>query len=172
MSVHEDTLQGLHEALDYVKGDKSKGRSVTITSEKPEKIGTFKIADDVIAICAATATLRTEGVADFSPVFADNFSKSILGKDPLYKGVKVSQGDDGIAVDIFIIVKYGVKIPAVAWDIQENVKKEIEDMTESKVKAVNIHVQGVHMEGEEPVPAKGGRGGRGKDKKGKADEQD
>ncbi|MCL1788643.1 MAG: hypothetical protein FWG38_11705 [Defluviitaleaceae bacterium] len=39
MSVHEDTLQGLQEILDYVKGDKSKGRTVTVelSDEKLEK---------------------------------------------------------------------------------------------------------------------------------------
>lgn len=30
MSVHDDTLQGLQEALDYVKGDTAKGRSVVV----------------------------------------------------------------------------------------------------------------------------------------------
>ena len=30
MNVREDTLQGLREALDYVKGDKTKGRSVIV----------------------------------------------------------------------------------------------------------------------------------------------
>ena len=116
-----------------------------MSDELDEKIGSVKISDDVIAICAVNATLKTKGVAGFSPVFSDNFSKNILGKEPLYKGIKVSQGDDGIAVDIFVIVEYGVKIPAVAWDIQDNVKKEIEEMTDSPVKAVNIHVQGVRM---------------------------
>ena len=40
MGVHEDTLQGLHEALAYVKGDKTKGRSKTIviTDEKTDEI--------------------------------------------------------------------------------------------------------------------------------------
>ena len=42
-----------------------------------------------------------------------------------------------------------MKIPEVAWDIQENVKKEVEAMTEAVVKAVNIHVQGVHFTDEE-----------------------
>ena len=31
MGVHEDTLQGLTEILEYVKGDKSKARLMTIT---------------------------------------------------------------------------------------------------------------------------------------------
>ncbi len=114
-----------------------------------EKLGTLKIADDVIAICTMNATLKTQGVAGLSGVFYDNFSKNIFGKEPLYKGIKVNQSDEGISIDIYIVVEYGIKIPEVAWDIQENVKKEVEAMTEAVVKAVNIHVQGVHFTDEE-----------------------
>jgi len=116
-----------------------------MSQEVEEKIGSVKISDDVIASCTVSATLATKGVVGFSPVFSDNFSKNFLGKDPLYKGIKISQGEDGISVDLFVIIEYGVKIPAVAWDIQDNVKKEIEEMTDFPVKAVNIHVQGVRM---------------------------
>jgi len=116
--------------------------------ESDEKIGTIKIADEIIIICAVNATLKTKGVAELQPVFSDNFSKNFFNKDPLYRGVKVSQNDDGVSIDIYVIVEYGVKIPAVAWDIQENVKKEVEGMTVLPVKAVNIHVQGVRMAGE------------------------
>ena len=84
-----------------------------------------------------------------SGVFSDNISKNLFGKDPLYKGIKVNQSEEGITIDVYIIVAYGVKIPGVAWDIQENVKKEVEAMTEAVVKAVNIHVQGVHFTDEE-----------------------
>lgn len=114
-----------------------------------EKLGTLKISDDVIAICTMNATLKTKGVARLSSVFYDNISKNIFGKEPLYKGIKVNQNDDGINIDINVIVEYGVKIPEVAWDIQVNVKKEVEDITGAAVKAVNIHVQGVHFSDEE-----------------------
>ncbi|MDD3170054.1 MAG: Asp23/Gls24 family envelope stress response protein [Eubacteriales bacterium] len=114
-----------------------------------EKLGTLKISDDVISICTMNATLKTKGVAGLSGVFVDTISKNIFGKDPLYKGIRVNQGDDGINIDIYIVVEYGVKIPEVAWDVQENVKKEVEAMTEAAVKAVNIHVQGVHFTDEE-----------------------
>lgn len=120
-----------------------------MSAASEEKLGNLKISDDVIAICARNATLKTKGAADLSSVFSDNISKNIFGKEPLYKGIKVNQGDDGISIDIYIIVEYGVKIPEVAWDIQENVKKEVEGMTEAVVKAVNIHVQGVHFTDEE-----------------------
>ena len=36
MSVHQETLQGLQEALDFVKGDKTKARAVTVTISDEE----------------------------------------------------------------------------------------------------------------------------------------
>lgn len=122
-----------------------------MSNEHEEKIGSIKIADDVIATCAVNATLQIKGVTAFSPVFSDNFSKNFFGKDPIYKGIKVSQNDDGISIDIYVIVEYGMKIPAIAWDIQENVKQQVEEMTDTPVKAVNIHVQGVNMEVQKEV---------------------
>nr|HUM56650.1 Asp23/Gls24 family envelope stress response protein [Bacillota bacterium] len=102
-----------------------------------------------MAICAINATLRTEGVAELAGGMSDAIAQSILGKESLSKGVKVSQNDDGIIFDVYVIVEYGVKIPTVAWDIQSNVKKEVETMTEREVLGVNIHVQGVEEESEE-----------------------
>lgn len=108
----------------------------------------LKISDEVIAVCAVNAALKTEGVAGLAGGFSNTLSKNILGKELTSKGVRVSQGDEGVEIDVHIIVKYHVKIPAVAWDIQENVKNEVQSMTELKVKAVNIHVQGVEIPAE------------------------
>ena len=107
-----------------------------------------KISDEVIAVCAINAALKTEGVAKLAGGFSNTLSKNILGKELMSKGIKVSRGDEGIEIDVHIIVKYRYKIPAVAWDIQENVKNEVQSMTELTVKAVNIHVQGVEIPAE------------------------
>lgn len=111
--------------------------------------GMIKISDEVIAVCAVNATLKTEGVANLSGGISNAISKNILGKELTSKGIKVSQSDEGILIDVHIIVKYHAKIPAVAWDIQENVKKEVQSMTDLKVAAVNIHVEGVEIPSEE-----------------------
>lgn len=110
-----------------------------------QKPGTLKISDEVIAVCAANAALKTNGVAELAGGFTNALSKNFLGKELLSKGVKVSQGEGGVILDIFVIVDYKVNIPAVAWNIQEHVKKEVESMTELTVEVVNIHVQGVHI---------------------------
>lgn len=109
----------------------------------------IKISDEVIAVCAVNATLKTEGVADLTGGLPNTLSRNLLGKELTSKGVKVIRSDDGVEIDIHITVKYNVKIPAVAWDIQENVKNEVQSMTELTVKAVNIHVQGVEIPSEE-----------------------
>ena len=111
--------------------------------EKDSQAKTAKIPDDVIAICAANAVLRTPGVADLSSGFSDTISKNILGKDPLYTGIKVSQSEEGASLDVYVIVKFGVNIPEVSWEIQGNVKLSVTDITDIPVKAVNIHIQGV-----------------------------
>lgn len=108
--------------------------------------GNIRVADDVLAVCAARAVLNTQGVyALASAVFTDAISESILGKIPDSKGVRINQNDDEVVIDLYIIVRYGIKIPAVAWNIQENVKREIEEFTGLKVNYVNIHVQGIHF---------------------------
>lgn len=105
----------------------------------------IKVSDEIIAVCAVNATLKTEGVASMDGGITNALSKNILGKELIAKGVKVDRDKekDDITVDVHIIVRYGCKIPVVAWDIQENVKREIREMTGQNVKAVNIHVQGV-----------------------------
>ena len=103
--------------------------------------GTIKFSDEVIAVCAANATLKTKGVADLAGDFTNLLSKSILGKELLSKGVKVSQTEEGVIVDVFVIVEYKVNIPSVAWDIQEHVKNEIIEMTEHRhIIPVNLAV--------------------------------
>ncbi len=108
-----------------------------------------RISDEVIAVCAINATLKTEGVAGMEGGITDDLSRNLLGRDSLTKGAKVSQEEDGIIVDLDILVRYSVSIPAVAWDIQENVKNEIGAMTDLSVKAVNIHVKGVEIPSED-----------------------
>lgn len=106
--------------------------------------GQVKISDDVVATIAGLAAAEIEGIWSMSGGFAGNIS-DLLGRKNLSKGVKVEVGEEEAAVDINVVVEYGVKIPDVAWKVQENVKSAIETMTGLKVVEVNIHVQGVYI---------------------------
>lgn len=112
----------------------------------------MELSDELVAVCAGSAALSTDGVFELSGGIRELLSRNILRKDLLSKGVRVSQTDDGVVLDISIIVRYGVKIPEVAWDLQENVKKAVEEKTKHQihVKAVNVRVQGVESTDEDP----------------------
>ena len=106
--------------------------------------GSIKIADEVVGIIAGLAATEIEGVARMSGGFAGG-NAEVLGLKNLSKGVKVDVGEREAKVDLFLIVNYGVRIPEVAWNVQENVKKAIENMTGLEVAEINIHVQGVNF---------------------------
>lgn len=110
-------------------------------------MGAVKISDEVVAIIAGIAATEVSGVAGMSGGIAGGIAE-ILGRKNLSKGVKVEVGEKEAAIDLFIIVEYGCRIPDVSWDIQEKVKKSVETMTGLSVIEVNIHVQGVNFEKE------------------------
>ena len=109
--------------------------------EAAEK-GTIRIADEVVAIIAGLAATEIEGVAGMSGGVVGGIAE-ILGRKNLSKGVKVEVGEKEAALDIYIIVEFGVRIPDVSLKIQENVKQAIETMTGLAVVETNVHVQGV-----------------------------
>lgn len=113
----------------------------------PSDLGTVRIADEVVAIIAGLAATEVEGVAGMSGGFAGGISE-ILGRRNLSKGVKVEVGENEAAIELYIIVKYGARIPDVAWNIQENVKKAVETMTGLEASKINVHIQGVEFAGQ------------------------
>lgn len=106
----------------------------------------IKIADDVVAVIAGVAVSEVSGVASMAGGFAGGITEVLSGKKNLAKGIKVEVGDKETKVDVNIIVEYGVRIPDVAFEIQNRVKKAVETMTGLKVLEVNVHVQGVNTD--------------------------
>ncbi|AKX94309.1 alkaline-shock protein [Moorella thermoacetica] len=113
-----------------------------LEQEAKTDLGTIKIANEVVAIIAGLAATEIEGVAGMSGGIAGGITE-LLGRKNLAKGVKVEVGEKEAAVDLYIVVNFGVRIPDVAIKVQENVKKAIEGMTGLQVVEVNVHVQGV-----------------------------
>ncbi len=115
---------------------------IEITEENNEEI---KIADDVVSIIAGKAVSEISGVAGMAGGFAGGISEVLSGKKNLSKGIKVDVGEKEVKIDVNIIVEYGARIPDVAFEIQNRVKKAVETMTGLNVTAVNVHVQGVNI---------------------------
>ena len=108
----------------------------------------IKISNDVVAVIAGVAVSEVRGVASMSGGFAGGISEVLSGKKNLSKGIKVDSDEKEVKIDVNIIVEYGSRIPDVAFEIQNRVKKSVENMTGLKVSEVNVHVQGVKTERE------------------------
>lgn len=109
----------------------------------------IEIADEVVAVIAGKAVTEVSGVAEMAGGFAGGITEVLSGKKNLAKGIKVSIMEKEAKIDVNIIVEYGVRIPDVAFDIQNRTKKAVESMTGLKVSGVNVHVQGVKTVAEE-----------------------
>ena len=112
------------------------------TVKSTNSLGAIRIADEVVSIIAGLAATEVDGVAGMSGGLVGGIAE-MLGRKNFAKGVKVEVGEKEAAADLYVIVKYGVRIPDVALAVQENVKQAIETMTGLSVVEVNIHVQGV-----------------------------
>ena len=126
-----------------------KNEIVEISEANNEQI---KIADDVVSIIAGKAVSEISGVAGMAGGFAGGISEVFSGKKNLSKGIKVDVGEKEVKIDVNIIVEYGARIPDVAFEIQNRVKKAVETMTGLNVLEVNVHVQGVNTESKEETP--------------------
>lgn len=106
----------------------------------------IKISDDVVAVIAGVAVSEVPGVSGMAGGFAGGFSEVFSGKKNLAKGIKADIEENKAKIDVNIIVEYGSRIPDVAFEIQNRVKKAVENMTGLKVEEVNVHVQGVNTD--------------------------
>ena len=106
----------------------------------------IKIANDVISVIAGVAVSEVPGVASMAGGFAGGITEVLSGKKNLSKGIKVDADEKEVRIDVNIIVEYGSRIPDVAFEIQNRVKKAVESMTGFKVEEVNVHVQGVNTD--------------------------
>src|SRR4051794_23635733 len=119
--------------------------------------GRTSIADSVVEKIAGVAAREISGVHEMGRGAARAFGTikeklPVGGSGPnVTQGVKVEVGERQAAVDIDVVVEYGVSIPDVAQSVRDNVIQRIERMTGLEVTEVNISVDDVFL-GEDSPP--------------------
>jgi uncharacterized alkaline shock family protein YloU len=106
--------------------------------------GNIYISPRAISTIAYQAALTSYGLVGF---IAKNFAEGIvqvLIKDPTM-GVTVNYTSEGIAVDLYVVAEYGVRITSVASSVASAVQYQIEKTIGLPVKEVNVHVRGLRI---------------------------
>ncbi len=107
--------------------------------------GKISITDEAVIKVAGFAARQCYGIVDMVPRrFTDSIAE-LFKKEAHGRGVKVSTNGDRIFVDLYIIIKYGVSIDAVAESLRETVKYSVENFTGMIVDTVNVNIVGVKL---------------------------
>ncbi|WP_104046109.1 Asp23/Gls24 family envelope stress response protein [Arthrobacter sp. ZGTC412] len=111
--------------------------------------GDTTIEETVVQKLAGMATREVPGVYAMGSAGRRAFS-SLAERIPgsqtnVSGGVSVEKGERQAAVDVSIIVEYGVSIVDVSQGIRRNVIQSVEHSTGLEVLEVNVHVTDVHL---------------------------
>ena len=117
--------------------------------------GRTSIADSVVEKIAGVAAREVSGVHEMGRGAARAFGtikeRLPVGSGPnVTQGVSVEVGERQAAVDIDLVVDYGVSIPDVSQAVRDNVIQRIERMTGLEVTEVNISVDDVFLGDDSP----------------------
>ena len=115
-----------------------------IEQEKSDA-GIFKIKDKAIKSISVIAAKEVEGVVGTKGNVLTRIARFATRND-FPEGVKVAVKENEIKVTLAIVAKYGANLPAVAGNVQDRVKAEIEKMTGLNNIEVNVNIQDVVKE--------------------------
>ena len=111
-----------------------------------EKVpGNLHVSNDVLADLAGDAALDCYGVVGMASANAADPITSRLGAKRIRKGIVVTPGEDGVQVDIHVVLEYGVNITTVAQNLIDNVTYVLTTYAQVPVDRVDVHVQGVKV---------------------------
>lgn len=118
-----------------------------------ETSGNIKISDEVVVTIASVAVSEIDGICGTGAGLVEGFARK-FAKKPAGGGIKVTMTDTEASIDVNVIMNYGVRIPEVAWNVQDAVKREVELMTGLTVTKVNVRVVGIEVPQEDKsIPA-------------------
>lgn len=107
--------------------------------------GTISISDNAIAKVAAFAALDCYGIVELASKGIKDSISGLFVKNAPPKGLRVTTSGDKIDIDIFVIIKFGVSLSAVAESLKQAVKYQVEKFTGMVVDNVNVNIMGVKL---------------------------
>ena len=87
--------------------------------------------------------LSFDKVSRFADATLSENIQAVFGRDLPNPGIRITEDDDKLVINLEIIVYYGTNIPQLCYDIQTRLKHYIEETSGTEVKAVNIRIEGI-----------------------------
>ena len=107
--------------------------------------GRISVTEEAIAQVAGFTALESYGVVDLVPKRLSDSIAELFRRRPISRGVRVMTSGDRIFIDLFIILKYGITIDAVAEALKKSIKYDVEKFTGMVVDTINVNVVGIKI---------------------------
>ena len=107
--------------------------------------GRMVITDRAVADIVGWTVLECYGVVGMASPNLRQGVASLLTRDRLHQGIKVSQTPEELHIKLYIIVEYGLNVAEVAGNVRSQVAYNVEKMVGRPVTTLRIYVQGVRV---------------------------
>ena len=111
---------------------------INITKETIENIVSLNLAD-VKGVVGSRKTIMKE----ITDMLRGDTSENEI--EEASRNIKVEIKDNKPLINLYIVIKYGVRIPDIAWDIQSRVKEGLMKKLGTDINEIDIHVQGIQF---------------------------
>jgi uncharacterized alkaline shock family protein YloU len=114
-------------------------------------LGEINISNETIGNIISLNLAEVKGVVGSRKTIMKEITDMLMGKastnslENASRTIKVEIKENNIFIDLFIIVKYRVRMPDIAWDIQNRIKEEVIKKIGIDIREINIHIQGIQF---------------------------
>ncbi len=108
-------------------------------------LGEIFVSNNVIAEIAGAVAAKCYGVVGMATRSKKDGLVSLVRPEAVTKGIGVSVSNDGIVIDMHVIIEYGMNINSICRSIVNRVRYTIEKTVGLKVNRVNVRVEGIRV---------------------------
>lgn len=103
-------------------------------------LGRVSVSSEAVAQLVGHTTAECYGVVGMA---SRGRLPRLLTRNKLTKGIVVEGRDDGLAIDLHVVIENGLNLAEVAATVRSRVAYEVERVTGLKVVVVEVHVEDV-----------------------------
>ena len=109
--------------------------------EVASPLGRVTIANEAVAQIVGHTAAECYGVVGMAA--RGGRVGRLLARDRLTQGIEVDRAEGGVAIDLHVVVEYGLNLAEVAATLRSRVAYEVERLTGLRVARVEVHIEDV-----------------------------
>jgi uncharacterized alkaline shock family protein YloU len=105
--------------------------------------GTVTISDEALAQVVGLTVLECYGVVGMAARNLTQGVARLLSRDRLTQGIAVQRTGDALAIDLYVVLEYGLNLKEVGQNLRSRVTYTVEKLTRLRVESIEVWIQGV-----------------------------